>query len=111
MIRFTLDGEKYEFDDDRLDVSEVRDLRKVTGFGFVEFWQNFAEVDPDCVAGLVWLTRRRNGETDLRFTEVNFDFMEFVGSMESDKVETDKETDDESDPPEVDAELPGILST
>lgn len=107
MIRFALDGEKYEFDDDRMDVGEVRDLRKVTGFGPKEFWTEFADVNEDCVAGLVWLTRRRNGETDLRFSDVSFDFMEFITSMESDAEE---ETDAEADPP-ADALPVEILST
>ena len=100
MIRFTLNGEKFEFDDNRLSNLEAMQVKKVT----VDHWQPsemfeaFRTGDVEACTVVAWLARRRAGE-DVKFSEVEFDLVEFWDSIESDNAE---ETDAEADPPKPD---------
>lgn len=96
MMTFTLAGKPCEFDDDHLSNLELRDIKRVTGLQFAEFWNAFGDMDPDCVTAIVWLHLRRDGQPEVTFGSVKFDFMEFMTSFASDKAA--EETDEESDP-------------
>lgn len=84
MLRFTIDGTKYEFDDQRLLNIEAIALQKTVGFKAPEWFEGIQAFDAEAVTGLVWLAKRRAGE-DVRFTDIVFDLSEFVDTFESDK--------------------------
>lgn len=94
MIRFTIDGEKHEFDGDKFSNLEAIALKRKT----IEHWDveqfevAFKEFDPEAVTFLVWIALKREGQ-DLALGDVDFDLIEF-----SQSIEVDEETDDEPDP-------------
>lgn len=62
MLRFVLDGTKYEYDDTTLTVKEARVIKKNTGFGLVTWAQGLQIGDPDALVAMVWLAKTRAGE-------------------------------------------------
>ena len=96
MLRFTVDGEKYEFDQHRVMNVEAIAIKRVTSehLGFVDWLKAVGDSDVEALTALVWIVRKR-AEPELRFSEVEFNVMEFIESLEM-----DEETDDESDPTE-----------
>lgn len=105
MIRFGLEREvepgvtelvKYEFDDDRLLNTEAIALKKATGFNVRQFWEAFNDADPVAWTGMVWLARRRAGEPDLRFSDVEFDLATLNETL---VAESEDEPGDAGDPP------------
>lgn len=70
MIKLTVEGIVYEVDDGRMLIAEARELKKLTGLSVPKFWEGVNEVDADAVAGLVFLAKRRAGET-LRFSDLD----------------------------------------
>lgn len=62
MLRFSLNGEKYEYDDTSLTVKEARVIKKNAGFGLVTWAQALQEGDPDALVAMVWLAKTRAGE-------------------------------------------------
>lgn len=95
MIRFTINGEKHEFDESRLMVKEAIDLGRFVPLTTQEFGAGLKGGDPTALCALVWLTLRREGQSDLDFTAVDFDLVELGESLSDD---SEKEPDDESDP-------------
>jgi hypothetical protein len=93
MLKFTLDGVKYEFDDNRMMNTEAIAIRRVTSEKLtVDEWGTaLGKGDPEALTALVWLARRRAGE-DVKFSDVEFDLIELAGSIEADK-EPDAEVD------------------
>ncbi|MBI1757975.1 MAG: hypothetical protein HYR62_01885 [Actinobacteria bacterium] len=73
MLRITLGEKVLDFDDNRLLNTEAIALRKVSGLTVDEFLHGISEFDPVALTVLVWLARRRAGESDLRFSDVEFD--------------------------------------
>jgi hypothetical protein len=73
MLRITLGEQVLDFDDNRLLNTEAIALRKVSGLTVDEFLRGISEFEPVALTVLVWLARRRAGETDLRFSDVEFD--------------------------------------
>lgn len=94
MLTFALDGVKYEFDEKRIMNVEAIAVKRVTSehLGFVDFMRAVSESDVEAITALVWIVRKRS-EPDLRFTDVEFNIIEFIESLKS-----DEEPDAESDP-------------
>lgn len=112
MLRFALDGTKYEFDEKRLMNVEAIAIKRVTSekLGFVDWMQAVSESDVEAITALVWIVRKRT-EPDLRFSDVEFSIVEFIESLES-----DEETDAESDPtdstqPPADTSPPSLTTS
>lgn len=97
MMRFTVDGEKFEFNEKKLRNTEAIALQKVTGMKVVEFYDALSESDANAVTALVWLVKRRAGD-EVRFTELDFDLFEVMGSLESDPDDAPGEVEGEPDP-------------
>lgn len=95
MIRFSLDGVKHEFDDNRMMNTEAIQIRRKSeeAWSLTEWFEALGKGDPEALTLLVWLTRRREGETDLAVSAVEFDLVELALGLES-----DEESDVESDP-------------
>jgi hypothetical protein len=95
MMRFTVDGVKYEMDQKRLRNTEAIALQKVTGMTVVQFYDALSESDATAVTALVWLVKQRAGE-QVRFSDLDFDLLEVMTSLESDPE--DEEAEGEPDP-------------
>src|SRR6266498_3516178 len=73
MLRLTVEGQTYQFDDGRMLNTEAIALKKAAKLGAQELWQGVTAFDAEALTALVWLARRRAGETDLRYSAVEFD--------------------------------------
>ena len=62
--------EVYE-DADDLDIQEFREVKRVTGLGLKEWTAAIREYDPDALAALVWVLRRRS-DPNLSLRDVHF---------------------------------------
>lgn len=91
-MRFTIDGEKLEFDQHRLMNVEAIAIRRVTAMTLPQWNEALSEVDPTAVTALVWIIQKRQ-DPELQFEDVVFNLMEFAETLEA-----DEETDAESDP-------------
>lgn len=77
MIKVTVEGTEYEWDSDRLLVAEARELKTYTGFTPPRWLAALDESDPDAVAALIFLAKKRAGET-LRFSDLDtLDYADF----------------------------------
>jgi hypothetical protein len=99
MLRFMLDGEKYEYDDTSLTVKEARVIKKNTGFGLVTWAQALQQGDPDALVAMVWLAKTRAGEA-VRwqdFDNMDLAALDLIGNVDEDD-DSEQEGDD-VDPP------------
>lgn len=72
MMRVTVEGTEYEYDEKRLMNTEAIALQKATGLRPPEFADGLKKGDAIALSGLVWLILRRSGST-LKFDELEFD--------------------------------------
>src|SRR5699024_8785633 len=72
-VKISVDGTTYDFDQSRLMLSEARLIEKSTGMTIPRWQKALDDFNSDALAGLVLLLRRRNGETELQFDDVDFD--------------------------------------
>ena len=80
IVKLTVEGTEYEWDTDRLLVAEARELKTYTGFTPPRWLAALDEDDPDAIAGLIYMAKKRAGET-LRFSDLDgLDYADF--SME-----------------------------
>lgn len=70
MIRVTVQGVAYDFDQEHLLVAEARELKTYTGLTPPRWGPLIDEGDPDAVAFLIFLSKKRAGET-LRFSDLD----------------------------------------
>lgn len=96
MIRFSIDGVKHEFDDGKFSNFELIAIKRVTSekLDLMSLVQGIRENDTEALTALVWTAMKRNG-SDVKFSDVEFDVVEFLSSFEA-----DEEPDDEPDPTE-----------
>lgn len=62
VLRFDLDGATYRFDQARLSIAEARLVKRHTGWGYALWDSQIQLLDPDAIAALVLLAKRRAGE-------------------------------------------------
>lgn len=97
MIKFTLEGESYDYDDSTMTVAEARIIKKHTGYGLRSWALNLQDMDADALVGLVFLAKRRAGEA-IRWQDLdNLDIAK-IGLVGDEAVEGAEEGDD-VDPP------------
>lgn len=77
MIRVQVGEQTYQFDDSTMLNTEAMALKKFTGLGIRELMDGIGSNDPEAYTALVWLSRRRAGEGDLRYSAVEFDLAAF----------------------------------
>ncbi|MBY8342017.1 hypothetical protein LXH13_06130 [Streptomyces spinosirectus] len=70
VIKVTVEGTEYEWDSDRLLVAEARELKTYTGFTPPRWLAALDESDPDAIAALIFMSKKRAGET-LRFSDLD----------------------------------------
>lgn len=71
-MKLSVDGQVYDFDQDTLMASEAWAVQEATGLNMKRWQKSLAEMDTPALIALVWLLRRRNGERDLAFADVDF---------------------------------------
>lgn len=84
MLKLTVEGAVYEFDGDRLLLAEARELKTYTGLTPPKWAAGIDEQDPDAIAFLIYLAKKRSGES-LRYSDLDtIDYadieMEHVGA-------------------------------
>lgn len=92
MLRFTIDGEKYEFNPRRLMNVEAIAIKQATNLTLQGWNDAISQADPVAITAMVWIVRKREDPT-VQFADVEFNLMEFLESLES-----DEEPDAEGDP-------------
>lgn len=87
MIRLTVEGVVYEFDDNRLLLAEAREIKTLTGMSPAKMFAGLEEADPDSIAAVIFLAKKRAGETlrfsdlgSLSYSDVNFELLESADS-------------------------------
>lgn len=91
MIKLTVQGVLYEFDNERLLLAEAREMKTLTGLTPPRWSVALDEGDADAVAALIFMAKKRAGET-LRFSDLDtLDYadieMEFIGEDEEQEGE------------------------
>jgi len=84
-MKFRVDGRMYEFDQSRITIKEAMQIKTATGYGLKTFMEGLQDGDPFSIASLVWLARIRDGDTGLKFDDVDFNLIDF----EAENVEED----------------------
>jgi len=87
-FEFQFEGREYRLK--ALLLSEARAIQKVTGQTVLQFKERLQLYDPDSVAALIWVARKRE-QPDLRFEDVDGDLTTFgpIGEPEESEPETD----------------------
>lgn len=80
MIEFDHDGRRYEFDQNKLDLTEAIIIKETTGLTIKDFQLGMESLDPFALRAMVWLARRRTGVAG-RLLDVTFDCMELILSV------------------------------
>lgn len=88
LIRFTVEGTKYELDIMRLMNTEAILIKKMTGLTIQGMYEGMDKGDPEALTALVWLAKKRAGEP-VKFQELEFDTFEVAQSLEADEPEED----------------------
>lgn len=84
---------EHTYDSDVLTLSEAREIKKWTTLNPIQWISDMNE--PDNMAAMVCLLRRRDGESELRFTDVDFNYQSFKVALDEDA---------EPDPPVADSD-------
>jgi len=84
-MNITIAGVKYEFNSEKLMLSEARSIEKVCGCTFQEWSERLQAGSMEALAALVWIVQKRENP-ELRFSEVDFE----IGSVEIDEDEVDE---------------------
>jgi len=76
----------WPFKPDRLLTTEAEAVERVTGLTYSEFGQAIFKGSTTAYRALVWVLRKRNGEPDIRFKDVDF----YIGQLEIDLDDEEK---------------------
>lgn len=99
-MKFRIEGEDLEFEEDTLTVAEARLIKKHTGMGLKSFAEGSKDGDPDALVAIVFLAKRRAGQA-VRWQDLD--------SLDLAKLEAISESVDES--PGTDVADPPIWPT
>lgn len=85
-MKIKVDGREYEYDPNRLLFSEAAFVQKKTGMKIQEWQQGLADMDAFALAGVVYIVRKRAGETP-DWDTLDFDIasLEFVDDDEAEQ--------------------------
>jgi hypothetical protein len=87
------EGETFEWDDESLMLSEARELKKWLKVAPPQWLKMLGEDDPEAATALICLLRRRAGQPDLRFADVDGDLKTLTFTLREGEDE-DQETPD-----------------
>jgi len=84
MLYFTLDDREYEFDQNRLALSEAIAVKRANGLTVRGLQEGLQDMDPDALQAMVWLAKRRAGDA-VRMVDIEFDIVELSRSIRYDE--------------------------
>ena len=85
-VRFEYEGDSYEFDPNRMSVLEGIELKKVTGYTFIEWVSELEKFDAEAFRYLLWLTLSRAGKRPSgRYSEFDFDMPSVMATFAVDE--------------------------
>jgi hypothetical protein len=90
-MKFEFEGQIYSVE--TLMLSEARAIQKATGYTMLEFEQQVAKGDAECIAAIIWVAQKRQIPT-LRFDDVDGDLSTFK-RLEDDTEGEDAEAGDQ----------------
>lgn len=70
MFKLTVENIVYEFDGDHLLLAEAREIKTYTGMTLPKWSRGIDEMDPDAIQSLIYLAKKRAGET-LRYSDLD----------------------------------------
>lgn len=70
MFKITVEGSVYEFDGDRMLLAEAREIKVFTKMTVPVWSRGIDEMDPDAIQSLIYLAKKRAGET-LRYSDLD----------------------------------------
>src|SRR5512139_358070 len=97
MIRFTVDGKRHEFDDDRLTLGEGRAMEKATGSTVQEIQELAKRGSLTAIQAFIWVAMKRS-DPPLRFSDLD------------DRALADFEFEDPDDEPEGEQDPTGVAA-
>ncbi|MFJ9114482.1 hypothetical protein ACIRJO_02920 [Streptomyces sp. NPDC102394] len=103
MLKLTVEGVVYEYDDGRLLLAEAREVKTFTGMSVPRWSAGIDEADVDAIQMLIYLAKKRNGET-LRFSDlesIDFADIELDRVDEEDQAEENTEAEGAGEQPEA----------
>lgn len=71
-MKIVVDGTTFDHDPGLFMAREARLVQRATGMTPDAFNKGLEKDDPEAVTALVWILRRRAGEADLEFDDVDF---------------------------------------
>jgi hypothetical protein len=75
-VKIKLEGVEYEFDAERMMLSELMAVKTKAGMNAKEWHEALQEFDPLAVQALVYLLKRRAGE-DVKLSDIDFNLADF----------------------------------
>lgn len=85
MLTFTVDGDDYEYDQNKLDLTEAIIIKKELGLTIADYLEGNRRLDPEALKAMVWLAKRRAGEA-VKLRDLTFDCMALIGSLKNDPM-------------------------
>lgn len=70
-MKIRIEDQFYDFEADRLMLKEAMAVKTYTGMGVTDWNKALEEFDPNAIAALVWILKKRAGE-DVRFSDLDF---------------------------------------
>lgn len=95
-MKINLDGQLYDWDEEKLTLAEAFDLKEKTGWGLRAFYEAYVDRDPAAYAWIAYAARRRAGET-LEWTESVTDLGGLIDSINAESEATPDPTEPETD--------------
>lgn len=80
MLHFTVNGTEYEYDQDKLPLTEAIAVKKATGLTVNAYMRGLTGMDPEALQAMVWLAKQRAGEA-VRFVDIEFDVLALIESL------------------------------
>lgn len=91
MLKLTVEGVEYQFDGDHLLLAEAREIKTYTGMSVPKWSAGIDEGDPDAIQSLIYLAKKRAGET-LRYSDLDsLDYADIDLAPMDDEAEGEQE--------------------
>lgn len=84
VLHFTHNGKDYEFDRNKLALTEAISLKKASGFTVRGFQDGLNDLDPEALQAMVWLAKQRAGEA-VRMQDIDFEIYELCGTLRNEE--------------------------
>lgn len=93
-MRIEVEGEVYDYDDEKMSVAEARVIKKQAGMGVTQWAEALRTGDPDALVALVFLAKTRAGEAPKWSDFDELDLVSGVNVLDEDDDADQGEGDD-----------------